>query len=160
MAIDMYLKVDGAIGESKDSQHKEWSDLISLDWGASQPGNMTSGGGGGLGKVSFNDLNVVARIDKAAPAIMKYCASGKHIGKIEISVCKAGGTQVEYSKFTLEEVLVTSVRYTADHDSDSLLVNYSFQAGRVKQQYWEQTDQGGKGAENLLAWNIKENREA
>ncbi|WP_083196113.1 type VI secretion system tube protein Hcp [Pseudomonas sp. AU12215] len=109
---------------------------------------------------SFNDLNVVARLDKAAPAIMKYCASGKHIGTVEISVCKAGGTQMEYSKFTLEDVLVTSVSYTAAQDGDALLVNYSFQAGKVKQQYWEQTAQGGKGAENLVAWNIKENREA
>ncbi|MBG6287936.1 MULTISPECIES: Hcp family type VI secretion system effector [Pseudomonas] len=160
MSVDMYLKVDGAVGESKDANHKEWSDLISLDWGASQPGSMTTGGGGGIGKVSFNDLNVVARLDKAAPAIMKYCASGKHIGTVEISVCKAGGTQMEYSKFTLEDVLVTSVSYTAAQDGDALLVNYSFQAGKVKQQYWEQTAQGGKGAENLVAWNIKENREA
>jgi type VI secretion system secreted protein Hcp len=155
----MYLKVDGVIGESKDSNHREWIDLRSMDWGASQPGSMTTGGGGGIGKVSFNDLNVVARIDKAAPAIMKFCANGKHIGKVEVSVCKAGGTQIEYSKFTLEEVLVTSVTYTADKDSDSLLVNYSFQAGKVKQQYWEQTEQGAKGAENLVVWNIKENRE-
>ncbi|OBY59026.1 type VI secretion system tube protein Hcp [Pseudomonas sp. AU12215] len=51
MSVDMYLKVDGAVGESKDANHKEWSDLISLDWGASQPGSMTTGGGGGIGKV-------------------------------------------------------------------------------------------------------------
>jgi type VI secretion system secreted protein Hcp len=30
----------------------------------------------------------------------------------------------------------------------------------VKKQYWEQTDQGTKGGESVLSWNIKENREA
>ncbi|EMB4325779.1 hypothetical protein RJ492_004224 [Pluralibacter gergoviae] len=37
---------------------------------------------------------------------------------------------------------------------------YAFQASKVKQQYWEQTAQGGKGAESTAGWNIKENKEA
>jgi type VI secretion system secreted protein Hcp len=112
MAVDMFMRVESANGESKDSNHKEWTDIKSFAWGATQPGNMVSGGGGGVGKASFNDLQVVARIDKAAPSVMKNCASGKHLSKIEVSVCKAGGSQIEYTRITLEQVLVTSVQYT------------------------------------------------
>jgi len=155
----MFMKIDGANGESKDSNHKNWSDIISFSWGATQPGNMASGGGLGAGKASFNDLHVVARIDKAAPAVMKHCASGKHLGKVELSVCKAGGQQVEYSKITLEDVLVSSVQLSGELNSESVVVNYAFQAAKVKQQYWEQTEQGGKGAESLVAWDIKQNKE-
>ncbi|HBB6715541.1 TPA: type VI secretion system tube protein Hcp, partial [Serratia marcescens] len=43
---------------------------------------------------------------------------------------------------------------------DTVGVTYSFQAAKVKQQYWEQSDKGGKGAESSAGWNIKENREA
>jgi len=160
MAVDMFMRVEGANGESKDSNHKEWTDIKSFAWGATQPGNMVSGGGGGVGKASFNDLQVLARIDKAAPSVLKNCASGQHLGKVEVSVCKAGGSQIEYTRVTLEEVLVTSVQYTAEQGSDAVFVQYSFQAAKVKQQYWEQTDKGGKGAETVLGWNIKENREA
>lgn len=39
MAIDMYLKVEGVTGESKDSNHTGWIDINSFSWGASQPGN-------------------------------------------------------------------------------------------------------------------------
>ena len=159
VAVDMFMKIDGANGESKDSNHKNWSDIISFSWGATQPGNMASGGGLGAGKASFNDLHVVARIDKAAPAVMKHCASGKHLGKVELSVCKAGGQQVEYSKITLEDVLVSSVQLSGELNSESVVVNYAFQAAKVKQQYWEQTEQGGKGAESLVAWDIKQNVE-
>ncbi|ARP93607.1 Hcp1 family type VI secretion system effector [Bordetella genomosp. 13] len=159
MAVDMFMKIEGASGESKDSNHKDWTDIVSFSWGATQPATMATGGGQGAGKASFNDLHVVARIDKAAPAVMKHCASGKHLSKIELSVCKAGGQQVEYTKITLEEVLVTSVQVAADNGSESVLVNYAFQAGRVRQQYWEQTESGGKGAENLVAWDIKQNKE-
>ncbi|CAP44463.1 Hcp family type VI secretion system effector [Bordetella petrii] len=159
MAVDMFMKIDGANGESKDSNHKNWSDIVSFSWGATQPGNMASGGGLGAGKASFNDLHVVARIDKAAPAVMKHCASGKHLGRVELSVCKAGGQQVEYTKITLEDVLVSSVQLSGEMNSESVVVNYAFQAAKVKQQYWEQTEQGGKGAESLVAWDIKQNKE-
>lgn len=56
MAVDMYLKVDAVTGESADSNHNGWIDIQSFNWGASQPGNMAVGGGGGAGKVQFSDL--------------------------------------------------------------------------------------------------------
>ena len=159
MSVDMFMKIDGASGESKDANHKNWTDIVSFSWGATQPGNLASGGGLGAGKASFNDLHVVARIDKAAPAVMKHCASGKHLSKIELSVCKAGGQQVEYTKITLEDVLVSSVQLTGELNAEAVTVNFAFQAAKVKQQYWEQTEQGTRGAESLVAWDIKQNKE-
>ena len=146
MAIDMFMKVEGVNGESKDSNHKDWTNIESFDWGAEQPGSMTSGGGGGAGKVNFNDLTVVAAIDKAAPTILKNCATGQHL--------------IEYSRTTLEDVLVTGVKFIGVQDNDALKMRYSFQAAKVKNQYWEQTDKGSKGAEVQMAFNIKENKSA
>ena len=83
MAIDMYLKVEGATGESADANHKQWIDIDSYIWGATQAATMSSGGGGGAGKVSFNDLHVTAKIDQATPAILRYCTSGKHLGEVK-----------------------------------------------------------------------------
>jgi type VI secretion system secreted protein Hcp len=36
MAIDMYMKVDGATGESEDANHKGWIDIVAFKWGANQ----------------------------------------------------------------------------------------------------------------------------
>ncbi|BAN98234.1 Hcp1 protein [Plautia stali symbiont] len=58
MAIDMFLKVDGVTGKSKDSNHTGWTDITSFSWCATQPSNMSVGGGGGAGKVNFNDLRL------------------------------------------------------------------------------------------------------
>jgi len=159
MATDMFMKIDGTVGESKDSNHKGWTDITSFSWGASQPGNMSVGGGGGVGKVNFNDLYINAVIDKATPAILKHCASGKHLDKVEVSICKAGGGQVEYARITLEDVLTTTVQFTGAGCDDTVSVCYAFQAAKVKQQYWEQTDKGGKGAEVAAGWHIKESKE-
>ena len=94
MAIDMFLIVDGVTGESKDSNHTGWTDITSFNWGATQPGNMAVRGGGGAGKVNFADLHVDALIDKSTSAILKYCSSGKHLTKVELSICKAASGQV------------------------------------------------------------------
>jgi type VI secretion system secreted protein Hcp len=157
MAIDMFLKVEGASGESADANHKDWIDIQSFSWGATQASSMASGGGGGSGKVSFNDLHIVATLDKATPALLKHCSSGKHLGEIKVSVCKAGGSQVEYSTVVLKDVIVTSVQFGASNGSEHVQVDYAFQAGKVEQHYWVQTTQGGKGAESQMGWNVKEN---
>ena len=81
MSVDMFMKVEGASGESQDSNHKGWTDIDSFTWGATQPNTMASGGGAGAGKVSFHDLNVIAKVDKCYPAVLKHCATGKHLGQ-------------------------------------------------------------------------------
>ena len=158
MAIDIFLKIDGINGESKDSNHKDWIDVQDFSWGAIQPATLTSGGGGGAGKVNFEDLNVTAAIDKAAPIILKNSAIGRHIPKLEISVCKAGGEQIEYSRITLEDVLVTAVEFVGSKANEVLFVNYKFQGVKVKSQYWEQTERGVRGAETQMAYDIKLNK--
>lgn len=159
MSVDMYLKVDGVTGESADSNHKNWIDIQSFNWGASQPGNMAVGGGGGAGKVQFSDLAVQAFIDKGTPAIMKFCASGKHVNSVELSVCKAGGQKVEYTRVVLEDVLVTGCKFTGVGSTDKIIVSYYFQAAKVNLHYWEQSDQGTKGAETKSGWDVKQNKE-
>lgn len=158
MAVAMYMKIESVNGESKDATHKDWTDIKSFSWGATQPGSMSTGGGGGTGKASFNDLYVRTRIDRAAPAVLRHCATGKHLNKVELSICKAGGEQIEYSRITLEDVLVTSVQYSGAQDGDAMMVSYAFQAAKVKQQYWEQTDKGGRGAESVIGYDIKQNK--
>jgi len=159
MAIASFLKVTAADGESKDAAHKGWTDIASFQWGVTQPGSMAVGGGGGTGKSSFQDLTVICAIDKAMPAVMKHCASGKHLGEVKVSVCKAGGTQIEYELITLTDVLVTNVSITGAADDANVMVHYSFQAAKIKNEYSEQTDQGGKGATSQMGWNCKENCE-
>ena len=54
MSIALFLKVDGADGESKESAHKDWIDVDSFSWGIDQPSQAHTGGGLGAGKVSVH----------------------------------------------------------------------------------------------------------
>ena len=159
MAIALFLKVDGADGESKNSKHQNWIDLQSFHWGANQPSTMATGGGGGAGKVSFHDCTAVAPMDKAYPALLIKCASGEHISKVDVAGAKAGGDEMEYFKITLEDVLVTNVDVSGASGAE-VMVNYSFQAAKVKSEYSIQTEKGGKGATSTFGWDIKQNKKA
>lgn len=156
MAIALYLKVDGAPGESKDSKHKEWVDLDSFHWGVVQPHTAGTGGGLGAGRASFHDLTCVCSMDKANSAVLGKCAKGDHISKITLSAAKAGGEQQEYYKLELEDVIVAGVDVNGANGAE-IKVSYSFQASKLKQMYKEQTAKGTMGGSAEFGWNIKEN---
>ena len=156
MAINLFMKVDGADGESANAKHKNWVDIDSFSWGASQPSTMHVGGGGGAGKVTFQDLTVVAPVDKAYPAMLVHCAGGKHITKVQIAACKAGGDEMEYYKITLDDVIVTGVNVSGSEGAQ-VIVNYSFQSAKVKTEYSMQNKDGSKGATSEFGWDIKKN---
>ena len=47
MALDMFIKLTGVTGESKDSVHKGEIDVLAWSWGLSNSGSFHTGGGGG-----------------------------------------------------------------------------------------------------------------
>lgn len=103
----IYIKFDGVDGESTSVDHKEWIIIDSMSWGANAPAPTA---GGGAGKVSFKEFTVTKRIDKASPQLFLACATGRHIPKATLSVCRTvNGKEVEYYQIILTDVLITSI---------------------------------------------------
>ena len=113
-SVDYLLEIDGIKGESSDDKHREAIEIQSFSWGVSNSGTFGSGGGGGTGKVSFQDVHFTARISKATPQLLLACATGTHIREATITCRKAGGdgTPYEYMTITLEEVFLKSQKQT------------------------------------------------
>jgi type VI secretion system secreted protein Hcp len=160
MAVDMFLQVAGVTGESHDAHHQGWIDILSHTWGGNQPNDMSVGGGGGAGKIKFRNLRVKANIDRGCPNVLKFCANGSHLSKVIISACKAGSSQIEYYRILLEDVLVTYVEYSGKNNQENIYVEYGFQSAKIQQQYWLQTEQGTRGAECSVSYDIKANSES
>jgi type VI secretion system secreted protein Hcp len=68
MAVDMFLKLDGIPGESRDSKHKGEIEIESFSWGASNSGSAAHGSGGGAGKVAMQDFSFVTRVSRRRPS--------------------------------------------------------------------------------------------
>src|SRR4051812_46637034 len=96
MAIDVFLKLGDLKGEATDDKHKGEIEVMSWSWGVSQPSGMASGSGGGAGKASFSDLNIMHNLDRASPVLMQKCATGEHIADGTLVARKAGKGPQEY----------------------------------------------------------------
>jgi type VI secretion system secreted protein Hcp len=162
MAYDMFLKLDGIPGESTDDKHRDEIVLESFSWGESNAGaHLAAGSGAGAGRVSMQDFHFTARVSKASPTLMLYCASGKHIPTGQMSESRAGedrsGTDFLVYKFT--NVVISSVSQAGDANDRPLdAVSMAFQ--KVVVEYKPQKADGSLGAAVNFGWDLKANRKA
>jgi len=159
MAVDMFLKLEGIKGESKDHKHKDEIHIEAFSWGQSQTGVGGTGGGSGAGKVQFSDISISKVVDKATPDLMLYCHGGKHIKEGLLTCRKAGENPVEYLKIKLTDIIVSSIQHGAatSHDQipESLTLNFS----KSHIEYQEQGADGKPvGGPQTSGWDLKANQ--
>ena len=159
MASDIFIKIAGIPGESKDHKHGGEIDVLAWSWGMSQSGYAGMGGGQGAGKVAVQDLSFTKYIDKSTPPLQLACCKGSHIDEATLVVRKAGGDNpVEYMTITMQNIIVTSVSTGGSGGEDRLTENVTLNFAKVKVKYVEQTEKGGEGAKPEMGWNIEANK--
>src|SRR5688572_24033851 len=160
MAVDIFLKLEGIKGESSDAKHKGEIDLLSYSFGASQAGTMAYGGGGGAGKVSFQDLSFTHRVDKSSPVLFLHCANGAHIKEATLTNRKAGKEQQEYLVLKLSDILVSSVQHSDSAGGDLPVESVSLNYAKIEMVYKPQKQDGTLDAGVTFKWDQKLNKEA
>ena len=162
MAVDMFLKIEGIDGESKDSAHRNEVDVLSWSWGMAQSGTTHMGPGAGSGKVSVSDMTFSKYVDKATNNLVKACTSGRHIPEATLTVRKAGGdAPVEYFKITMTDIIVSSYQTGGDKDGlDRISEHVTFNFRKFTIDYTEQEDTGAAGATSSAGWDIAANEAA
>jgi type VI secretion system secreted protein Hcp len=158
MAVDMFLKIDGVEGESKDKSHPKQIDVLSWSWGASNRGSAHVGGGAGSGKVEVQDLQVTKYVDSSSPKLLLACFTGTHFDNALLSVRKAGGqSPVEYVKIKMQEIFITSVSTGAHGSDDRLTESITLNFSKVNLDYTPQTEKGAAGTAIPFSWDIAAN---
>jgi type VI secretion system secreted protein Hcp len=157
MAVDIYLKVGPIKGESQDTKHKEWIDVLSYSWGATQTGTGHLGGGIGAGKVNVNDLSITHYVDAASPELFLACAKGTHFDQATLKVRKAGDKPLDYIIFTMAEVFVTGVQTSGSGSDERVMENVSLNFTKIKFDYIVQDQKGGAGANIKVGWDMAKN---
>jgi len=158
MAVDMFMKISTIKGESSDKTHKQEIDVLAWSWGMSQSGTFHTGGGGGSGKVSVNDLSFTKYIDSSTNALMLGSCSGEHFDEAVLVVRKAGKDPLEYIKITMKNVLVSSINQGGSGGEDRLTENVTLNFAEFKFEYQPQNEKGGKeGGAKIAGWSIAKN---
>jgi type VI secretion system secreted protein Hcp len=159
---DIYMQIDGLKGESTDSEHKDWIELLSFNHSISQPASATaaSAGGGTTARSQHSDYSITKYVDLASPKLYEMCSSGKHIKDITIEMLRASGDKrVKYMVVKMEQVVISHVAPVggADFPTESISFNY----GTIKWTYTQQKRTDGSGGGNAAGgWSLVENKVA
>jgi len=158
MAVDFFLKLDGVPGEATDAKHKDEIDVLSWSWGESNSGSSATLGGAGSGKVNWEDFRFNMYVNKATPALLLACATGKHIASAVLTCRKAGEEQHEYLKIKFTDILISSYQTSAGGGEELPHESCSFNYSKMEYQYAPQKPDGTLDAYMKMGYNLKENQ--
>jgi len=155
MAVDFFLKLDGITGESVDDKHKDWIQLMSWSWGATQVTSVAGTGGSGAGKADLSDFNVMKYFDKASTPLFKSLTTGTHIKTGTMEAVKSGGAGKPFLKVDFQELFVTSLQHSASSEIPSESVSFSY--NQIKIEYSTQDEKGVITTAGSVTYNTKTN---
>jgi len=159
VAADIFAKVGDIKGESLDDKHKDQIELLSWSWGVANSGAHSTGGGGGAGKASFQDLSFTHKIDKASPLLLRGCATGQHLKEATITRRKAGKGQQEFLVIKLSDVVITSVA-ESDSSGGDQMESVTLAFAKVEVEYRPQKADGSLDAGIHFKYDLKAQKEA
>jgi len=143
----MFLMVKGAKhglikGESQDDQHKGEIEVVSWSWGMVAKASI--GGGTATGKATINDLRIVKRVDSASTALMGALRTNEPIQKAVLTLRKAGKSQLEYLKITIEQGRVVSliIDTVETASTPDVVERVSFSFNKIEVEYVPQGKDG------------------
>ena len=142
--MPIYVKYDGIDGEVTAANYEKWIEIDSFSWGVSNPTSVGStGGGGGAGKVSFQDIHIETQTNASTPKLLTQAAEGTAISFVEVDFIK-GEAPSPYLKIVLNDVLVSSYQFGgaegANNTTPSESISLNFQ--KVDIEYSPQNTDG------------------
>lgn len=158
MAISIFARVGTIKGESRDARHQDEIDVSSWSWGLSQAGTASQAGGGGAGKVTFDEFRFTHAMDRASPLLMKACAAGEHIAKATITFRRAGEGQQDFLVITLTDVVVSSVSTSVGTQDDAMVESVGLAFAKVDLVYTPQKPDGAPDVGVPFAYDLQANR--
>ena len=144
---DMFLMVKGARtgvikGEAQDEKHKAEIDVLSWSWG--MQAKVSLGGGAATGKATVHELKIVKKIDSATTPLMSALRNNEQIQKAVLTVRKAGKSQLEFFKISIENgrVISHSVLGGDEQGGHGVLERVSFSFNKISVEYTPQAKDG------------------
>ena len=155
-AINLYLKVDGIEGESKDEAHQGWIDLSSFQFGATGP--HIGHAGGGHERANFSEFTFTKFVDKSSPGLLFETASATPIKDATIDVVKPGTDKSKaFLEYKLSNVLMSSYSTSGGSADDRPTESVSLSYSGIQMQYSPQKN-GTFDNPVFMEWDILRNQ--
>ncbi|WP_233831646.1 Hcp family type VI secretion system effector [Paraburkholderia sp. ZP32-5] len=152
---NIFIKINGVTGESQNAAHPDEIEVLSWNWAITQPSSLHSGSGGGAAKASASALHFMHSIDRASPILAGQCFQGKHIPEAVLTMSKANGTNFDYLRITMNDVIISHVESAAGGGLALEHVALSF--ARMKKEYVLQRATGRSQGTVTAIVDLKQN---
>ncbi len=161
MAIDVYLKLDEAPGESTDSAHAGWIECLAVNFEVIQPRSATASSAGGhtAERCEHKDIVISKLTDLATPKLLELCSMGKTIPKATIEFMRADGAGVRIKYFSIEltNLLVSGVAPSVA-EGNIMTETLSLKYATVQWKYLQQDIKGGSKGNSAGGWDLSANK--
>jgi type VI secretion system secreted protein Hcp len=111
MAVNAFMNLGKAKGESIQGEFKDWIEIQGWDWEIEAETSWTKGGGASVGKPNPGKMNWEHYFDKSSSVIMGYICSGKAFPEVVLKMCKTTGKAKPevYFTMTMKGAFITKV---------------------------------------------------
>lgn len=162
MPIEMFIRLDGIQGDSKNYQHKGWSDILSWQWGMS--GNVDSSNNR---TTSIDEITITKQIGIDSTAFRLLFSQGKIVKSAEINVVPVVAKREARQKYLymqLEDVMIKSIDMGGSAEEDTFKEHITLNFGKVRLTYnpyfvASADNPDAKSIDYKYGWNIKTNEE-
>lgn len=162
MPVEMFIRLDGIQGDSRNYQHKGWSDILEWNWGMSAIVNSEN-----TRKTLIDEITITKQIGTDSTDFMLLFSQGKTVKNAEINiiptVAKREARQ-KYLHMQMEDVSVKSIHIGGSTGDDIFKEQITLNFSKVRLTY---NPYLVASAENPTAvsrdykygWDIKANKE-
>jgi type VI secretion system secreted protein Hcp len=158
MAI--FIKFDGVDGESKDTNHSGWSDLMSFSQDISKSAGGATGQTRRRGTICIGDVVGVKAYDKSSPKLAEGICTGKVYATVTIEdTATYGGDRQTFLKYELTNVSITSLAVSASGSGgeDSVPTEcFSLNFEEMQITYTQYASDGTSAGDTPFGWKVEE----
>ena len=158
---DAFIKIGDLKGESQDSKHQDWIDVLSWNWGMSNTGSGQRGGGSGTGKGDVQDFHFTKTVDTSSTYLGQRLMRGDHFPKATFELRKAGGesTPLVYYKVEFETVFISGMSFGGGGEGGAFSESITFNFKKFKATYTKQSSTGTADGQSTLGWDVAMHQE-
>ena len=157
-AYNIFVKIEGVDGESKDQFHDRWIDALAISHQIEQIGSMHAGGGGGAGRANFGDIIISKRLDRASPHLNLLCALGQPLQEVVIDFVTAGRDKpIVFMQIILTDVVVSGIATSASQPDDQITEDVKLNFAKIQWIYTEIDPTGKTKGHQETGWDIRAN---
>jgi len=138
MAVEIFLRLDGVTGGSRNYHHNGWADVVGWRW------TLERGAAG----TQLNDITVTKPLGIDSPTLMTLLAAGRTVSSAQIDIVPVVGkreAQQKYVTMTFADVLVKSIRLGGTTEDTGSQEEVTLGFGRVKFDFHQQGAPAGDG---------------